>query len=63
MTQEVCEITVQDVLKFSLEMHKMMFQNLSAELQEKIDIDENAVKISSGTIQNADNENAEFKKL
>jgi len=40
-----------------------MFQNLSAELQKKIDIDESAVKILSGVIQNADDENAEFKKL
>ena len=63
MIQEVCGITVQDVLKFSLKMHKMMFQNLSAELQKKVDIDESAVKILSDTIQNADDENAEFEKL
>ena len=63
MTQEVHEITVQNVLRFSLRMHKMMFQNLSAELQKKIDIDESVVKISSDTIQNADDENAEFEKL
>ena len=63
MTQEVHEITVQNILKSSLRMHKMMFQNLSAELQKKIDIDESAMKILSGAIQNADNENAEFEKL
>ena len=63
MIQEMCEITVQNVLKFSLRMHKMMFQNLSAELQKKVDIDESVMKISSGAIQNADDENAEFKKL
>ena len=63
MIQEVCEITVQNVLRFSLEVHKMMFQNLSAELQKEIDIDESAVKILSDAIQNADDENAEFKKL
>src|SRR5438876_8958851 len=63
MIQEVHEITVQNVLKFSLRMHKMMFQNLSAELQKKIDIDESVMKISSDAIQNADDENAEFKKL
>src|SRR5436190_20769486 len=51
MRQEVHKITVQDILKFSLNIHKMMFQNLSSKLHENIDDDE-VVQISLTVIDN-----------
>ena len=32
MRQEICEIIIQNILKSSFNIHKMMFQNLSPEL-------------------------------
>ena len=40
MRQEVHEIMIQDILKSLLNVHKMMFQNLSLKLHENDDDDE-----------------------
>jgi len=47
--QEIHDITVQNILDFSLNVHKMMFQNLSSELQSDIDKDR-VVQISSDSL-------------
>ena len=49
MKQEIHDIMIQDILDFSLSIHKMMFQNLSSELQSDVDKDE-VVQISSGSL-------------
>ena len=59
--QEVHEITVQDILKSSFSVHKMIFQNLSSELHENID-DDKVIQISSTVIDN-DEENSELSIL
>ena len=50
MKQKIQEITVQDILGFSLGVHKMMFQNLSPELQED-ENNNNNVQVTSGSIK------------
>ena len=59
--QEVHEITIQNILKFLLSIHKMMFQNLSLKLHENID-DNKVVQISLTAIDN-DEENSELSIL
>ena len=59
--QEVCEIMIQDILKFSLSIHKMMFQNLFSKLHENIDNDK-IIQISLTAINN-DEENSELSIL
>ena len=49
MRQKIYDITVQDILDFSLSIHKMMFQNLSSELQSDVDEDE-VVQILSSSL-------------
>ena len=61
MRQEICEITVQNILKSSLSIHKMMFQNLFSELCENID-DDKIIQISSTVIDN-DEESFELSIL
>src|SRR5947207_14977190 len=61
MRQEVCEIMIQNILKFLLSIHKMMFQNLFSELHKNIDDDE-IIQISSTVIDN-DEENSELSIL
>jgi len=61
MKQEIHEITVQNILKFLLNVHKMMFQNLSLKLCENIDNDK-VIQISLITIDN-DEENSELSIL
>ena len=51
MRQKVHEIMIQDILKFSFSIHKMIFQNLSLKLHKNIDDDE-VVQISSTVIDN-----------
>ena len=51
MRQEIHEIIIQNILKFSLSIHKMMFQNLSLKLHENID-DNEIVQISLIIIDN-----------
>ena len=40
MRQEIYEIIIQNILKFLLNIYKMMFQNLSSELYKNINDDE-----------------------
>ena len=61
MRQEIHEITVQDILKFLLNVYKMMFQNLSSKLHKNIDNDE-IVQISLIIIDN-DEESSELSIL
>ena len=51
MKQKVHEITVKDILESSINVHKMMFQNLSSELCKNIN-DDKIVQISSTVIDN-----------
>ena len=51
MKQEIHEITVQDILKFSLSIYKIMFQNLSSELHKNIN-DDKIIQISLTAINN-----------
>ena len=61
MRQEICEITVQNILKFLFNIHKMMFQNLSSKLHKNID-DDKIIQISS-TVINNDEESSELSIL
>src|SRR5947207_7395075 len=49
--QEVHEIIIQNILKFLLSIHKMMFQNLFLKLHKNID-DDKIIQISSIVIDN-----------
>ena len=51
MSQEIHKITIQDILKFLLSIHKMMFQNLSSKLHKNID-DNKIIQISLTAIDN-----------
>ena len=59
--QEICRIIIQDILKFLLSIHKIMFQNLSSKLCENINDDE-IIQISSTAIDNNE-ENSELSIL
>ena len=59
--QEIHEIIIQNILKFLLNIHKMMFQNLSSKLCKNIDSDE-VIQISSIIIDNNE-ENSELNIL
>ena len=61
MRQEIYEIIVQDILKSSLSIDKMMFQNLSSKLHKNINND-TIIQISL-TIINNDEENSELSIL
>ena len=61
MRQKIHEITIQNILKFSLSVHKMMFQNLSSKLHKNIDNDE-VIQILLIAIDN-DEENSELSIL
>ena len=61
MRQEVCEIIIQNILKFLLNIHKIMFQNLFLKLHKNIDDDE-IIQISSTAIDN-DEESFELSIL
>ena len=53
MNQEVCNVIMKNLLKFLLTMHKMMFQNLSAEMiEEKLEMKENEIIIISRKVMN-----------
>ena len=53
MNQKIHDIIMKDLLRFLLTMHKMMFQNLSAEITEKkLKIKENEIIIILRKIMN-----------
>ncbi len=49
MKQEIRKIIIQNILESSLSVHKMMFQNLSSELQNNSN--DNIVQVSSDTLE------------
>ena len=61
MRQEIHEIMIQNILKFLLSIHKMMFQNLFSELHKNIN-DDKIIQISSAVIDN-DEESFELSIL
>ena len=61
MNQEICEIMIQNILKFLFSIHKMMFQNLSLKLCKNID-DNEVIQILLTVIDN-DEENSELSIL
>ena len=62
MGQEIHEITMRDILGSFIAVHKMMFQNLPAELQQNVCTNKNPVEISSESIAQ-NNEKGETEKL
>ena len=62
MNQKIHEITVRDILGLFIAVHKMMFQNLPAKLQQDVRTNKNPVEISSGSIAQND-EKEETEKL
>ena len=51
MRQEIHEIMIQNILKFSFSIHKIIFQNLFSKLYENIN-DDKIIQISSTVINN-----------
>ena len=62
MNQKICKITVRDIFELFIAVHKMMFQNLPAKLQQDIHVDKNPMEISSSFIKQ-NNEKEETEKL